>query len=209
MGATGAGVDQAASGPARLWLCRGLAYRGLMKKLKVAAGVLVGLVVLVVLGGYALDSHVELSTTGTLKAKPAAVFEQVNSYDGEVEWWTEAMKAYEGEDMPAMTIVHAGGPEQGTGMLINFMMGEQVGEEWTFLASEPGKIVIEVDFQMFVVERTLTFEPEGEGTKITWSETADIQNPVMRYFTVIMPPDEVIKNFDMAIVALDKVTAPV
>jgi hypothetical protein len=179
-----------------------------MKKLKIAAGVLVGLVVLVVLGGYALDSQVELSTTGTLKAKPAVIYEQVNTYDGEVEWWTEAMKAYEGEDMPPMTVVHAGGPKEGEGMLINFMMGDQLGEEWTFLASEPGKIVIEVDFQIFVVERTLTFEPDGEGTKLTWSETAEISNPLMRYFTVIMPPEEVIKNFDMAIVALDQVTAP-
>ena len=179
-----------------------------MKKLKIALGVLVGLIVAVVLGGYAIDPRVELSTEATLKAPPEKVFETINSFEGEVKWWTKAMEAYEGGDMPPMTVEHAGGPKQGKDMVIHFKAGDTLAEEWTFLASEENqKIVVKVDFQMFVVERTLKLEPAGEGTKVTWSEWGEMSNPLMRYFSVIMPPEEVIKNFDMALVALDAVTS--
>ena len=179
-----------------------------MKKLKIALGVLVGLIVALVLGGYAIDSHVEIEHEATMKASPEQLFAKINSFEGEVEWWTKAMEAYEGEGMPPMTVVHAGGPKEGKDMVIHFMSGDALAEEWTFLQSEPNKkLVITVDFQMFVVERTLEFAPEGEGTKVKWRETAEMTNPLFRYFQLIMPPEDVIKNWDMSLVALDAVIA--
>jgi hypothetical protein len=180
-----------------------------MRKLKIAAIFLVSAIALFVLGGYAIDGHVELGTSAKLKAAPATVFATLNSFDGQVTWWTRATEQFVADGkMPPMDIVHSGGPNEGAGMQIEFKTDGEVQEAWKVLASEPpNKIVFEVDFQMFVVERTLLIEPDGEGSKVTWSETTDISNPVMRYMT-FMPPDDVIANFDGALVALDKVTAP-
>ena len=179
-----------------------------MRKLKIAAIALVSTVALFILGGYALDGHVELKTDAELKAPPATIFETLNTFDGQVTWWTAAVDPHvkKGE-MPPMEVLHHSGPAQGEGMMIHFKTQDTLMEEWTVLKSEPpNKIVFKVDFQMFIVERTLLIEPDGEGSKVTWSETADFENPVLRYMTM-MEPGDIIANFDDALVALDKVTS--
>ena len=88
-----------------------------MKRLKIVLGVLLGLIVAVILGGYAIDSHIEIEHEATMKASPDKVFATINSFEGEVRWWTKAMEAYEGEAMPPMTVEHAGGPQEGKDMV--------------------------------------------------------------------------------------------
>jgi uncharacterized protein YndB with AHSA1/START domain len=170
-----------------------------MKKLKIAGLVFLGLIVALVLGGFAIDSEVKIETEATLGATPETVFEVLSSYEGQRKWWDEAMKEHLDESMPEMEVRHAGGPAAGKGLEVSFVAGDQV---------MPSKLVVEVDFQIFVVERTLLLEPAGSGTKVTWSDTAEITNPLMRYMTVLMPPEEVVKNFDGALAALDRVTSP-
>jgi hypothetical protein len=179
-----------------------------MKKLKIGGLVLLGLGGLAVLGGYVIPGEVQLETEAHLAAPPEAIFEVLNGYEGQILWWTEAMKAYAGEGMPPMNVVHRGGPAAGKGMQLNFLYDEELAEEWEVLESEaPTSITYEVDFQMFVTERTLVLEADGTGTKIIWTEVANLDPGMMRYMT-LMPQDEVIGNFDRALVALGKVTAP-
>lgn len=179
-----------------------------MRKLKIFLIALVALVALFVLGGYALDSEVTLRTQATLAAPPATVFATLESHEGQVQWWTQAMKAHAAEGAPAMEINHVGGPPQGKGMQVHFVHDGAVAEAWEVLESDaPNRIVYEVDFQVFVVTRTLTLTPAGAGTRVTWTDHGRFENPISRYMT-LMPADGVIDNFNNALVALDSVTAP-
>ena len=93
-------------------------------------------------------------------------------------------------------------------MNINFGMNGTVTEEWAVLSSEaPTEIVYEVDFQIFVTERTLILEPKEGGTLVRWHEIGRIDNPMLRYMLLLMPAEDVIDNFDKALVALDTVSS--
>jgi uncharacterized protein YndB with AHSA1/START domain len=178
-----------------------------MKILKIALLALLAATVLFVLGGFLIDGEVKLETEATLSAPPEAVFEVLNTYEGQVEWWTLAMKPHIEAGMSPVDIEHSGGGASGKGMQLQFVAGGDVAEDWEVLESDaPNRIVYDVDFQIFAVERTLTLTPEGAGTHVTWSDTAQIDNPVMRYLT-LMPSDSVIENFNGALRALDQVTA--
>jgi uncharacterized protein YndB with AHSA1/START domain len=178
-----------------------------MKRWLVRGVVAVAALGVVIVGGaFLLPSTHTLETTGTVRASPETVFEVLNTLEGERRWWAEAMADY--PDAPAMVIEHRGGPEAGPGMRIAFVSDGETFERWTFLEAEaPRRSVVEVDFGIFVVERTLTLTPEDAGTAVRWREVARFDNPLTRYLS-LMPSEEVTANFDRAIAALDRVVAP-
>jgi hypothetical protein len=60
--------------------------------------------------------------------------------------------------------------------------GEPVSERWTYTSVElPGRVEVEVDFQIFVSHRVLELTAEGTGTKVRWRETAQVDSPIWRW----------------------------
>ena len=60
--------------------------------------------------------------------------------------------------------------------------GEPVFERWTYTSVElPGRVEVEVDFQIFVSHRVLELTAEGTGTKVRWRETAQVDSPIWRW----------------------------
>lgn len=176
-------------------------------KLLIAAGVIAGLFVALVLGGFLISPEVELETHARLDAPPEAIYPHLDELEGLRAWWARAGEETAAQGMPAMTIEHRGGPTQGEGMQLAFVADGQTFETWVVVEREPpSKIVYDVDFQAFVVRRTLTLTPEAEGTTlVTWAETGTIDRPLMRYMT-LLPQQVVLANFNAALRALGAVS---
>lgn len=190
------------------------------KKLLVA--LLVALVVLalgIYVGGAFIDPHVSAATEKTIAAPPADVFAHLDNVSGLASWWTSAPppEPREGRQAgPTMVVRKLGGPDQGPGLVVVFEVDHRAMETWTLKVSEPpgtgaagegaARVVYDVDFaQMMKVERTLTLTPAGEGTKVTWREIGVIEKPPYRWMKVLMAEEQVTKNFEASLTALEKV----
>jgi len=145
--------------------------------------------------GHLIDPRVALETERHIDASPSAVFRYVGTPEGVVEWWS----SMSGPHREGMEVV-----ANGDG--VDFLMDGSVAEEWRLRdASEPRLAVWTVDFQIFEVTRRLAIEPEGEGSRVVWSEQGWIHNPAARYMTIVMSDEDTTRNFDMALEALAEV----
>lgn len=95
----------------------------------------------------------------------------------------------------------------GPGLEIGFAANGHVFETWKVKSvGSQSKVVYDVDFKIFAVERTLTIEPADGGTRVVWRETGEINNPLFRYMTLAGSEDPV-HNFDEALAALGRVAS--
>ena len=181
---------------------------GWKKKIAVGSGATVlAAVVFVVGGGLLIEPNFDISTETELKASPEAAFRLVSSPAGVQAWWKDFHEELpEGQSSPPMEMPILEGPTEGPGSRIAFEADGHRWEEWKLLElSPPGKVVWEVDFQIMVTNRTLELVDNGQGgTKMSWSDRGKIQNPIFRWMTVLMPPDDVVANFQHAMKLLDK-----
>ncbi len=183
--------------------------------------ILVGLVVLLTLVGYLLPSQVELvNTSSTLEVSSAELFPFFNSRAGQQRMWTEAWHRKGGsfKGMPPMEIADLGGPDAGAGTRLGFFPdGKRLGSvggaiasiargKGVIVESEPGrKVVYEIDFGIVVAERTIDFEALDENTtKVSWSETLKISNPLMRYLPLLVD-SSINESFNDVLAALEEV----
>ena len=104
-----------------------------------------------------------------------------------------------------MTIRQGNGPATGPGATVFFEIDDQVAEKWTLKSVKaPSEVIWEVDFQMFIVVRTLRLKAGSDGeTKMTWNDKGNFESPLMRWFT-LMPSDSVIQNFKNAMKLLEE-----
>ena len=171
------------------------------KVVGVVLSALVGLVLLLTLVGYSLPSEVQLVDTSlTLEASSAELFPYFNSRAGQQRKWTQASRRFGGNTLLPMIIADLGGPDAGVGTGLGFFpdttkLGSIAGAvssaargRGVIVESEPDrKVVIEIDFGMVVTRRTIDFEAQGkDSTRVIWSETLLISNPLMRYFPLLL-----------------------
>jgi hypothetical protein len=154
------------------------------------------LLVLFVLAGFLLPAELALSTEKSVDVPSETVWRYVSTPEGVVEWWTPlAEKAVE-DGYPEMTV------EAVDAQTVTFAAGEMQMEAWTLQSSRapagstPGEAVWDVDFGMLTVTRTLEVQPDGSGSKVTWSESATMDNPMMRWMARLSDPTQ---NFRDAI----------
>src|SRR5687767_10701432 len=161
----------------------------LWKKALIALSVVVGLLTLVLFGGGALiDGRMVLDTEKRIAASPEKIFARLDTAPGIAAWWSQAelLPGY-----PQMTVKKKSGPDQGRGLAVVFEAGGELLETWTIKEIEAAKIVYDIDFAgAMITERTLTLAPDGDGTKVTWHETATIEKPAFRWMKLIYPPEE-------------------
>ena len=117
-----------------------------------------------------------------------------------------------------MEIADLGGPDAGAGTRLGFFPdGKRLGSvggaialiasgKGVIVESEPGrKVVYEIDFGIVVAERTIDFEALDENTtKVSWSETLKISNPLMRYLPLLVD-SSINESFNDVLAALEEV----
>jgi hypothetical protein len=168
-------------------------------------GLFVAFVAVLFFGGMMMDGTVALETEATLDAPPEVVHRLMADPTGVIKWWTGAAEELGSEAMSGMTIEQGEGPAAGPGATVLFKLGDTLAEEWTLVSVDaPNEVVWDVDFQMFVVRRTLQLKADGgDKTSMRWADIGTFENPFMRWFT-LMPAEGVLQNFQNAMKLMNK-----
>ena len=178
------------------------------KKIAVGSGITILLALIVIIGGGMLiDRDFVVSTEAELQASPEAAFPLVSSPAGIQDWWKDFHEELpEGNSSPPMDTPILEGPTEGPGSRVAFEVDGKRWEEWKLLELSPsGTVVWEVDFQIMVMKRRLELVPNGQGgTRMTWTDSGSIPNPIYRWMAVLMPTADIIENFQHAMGLLDK-----
>ena len=169
----------------------------------IVCGTGVVLVILFVLSGYLLPSEVTIETSMDIDAPPEKVFAYFDTQEGIEAWWKAVFEGFEKDapDMPPMEVRAMPGPKAGAGTKIDFLVEGEVAEHWTIRESTPNEVVVyDVDFMVFQSVRTITLEPvDADTTRVGWSDTSELSNPLMRWMPVIMGEETVVENFNGAL----------
>jgi len=170
-------------------------------------GALLLFVVGIYVGGTMIDGRIDMGTEASIEAPQTQVYEYVATGEGVVQWWTAAGAEFADSGYPPLdiSVIEPGGAD-GVGLHVRFSSDGTVMEDWTVIsASPPESVVWRVDFAgMMEVERTLSVRTDGDGCIVGWHEVGTIDNPMFRYMTLMMPPEDIVKNFDGALTALKK-----
>ncbi len=167
-----------------------------------AAILLMGLlIVLFVLAGFLLPSELSLSTEKSIDVPTETAWRYVSTPEGVVEWWTPMAETAVEDGYPEMDV------EAVDAQTVTFAAGGMQMESWTLQSSRapagstPGEAVWDVDFGMLLVRRTLQVAPDGDGTTVTWTESATMDNPMMRWMSQLSDPTQ---NFRDAIDGMER-----
>jgi uncharacterized protein YndB with AHSA1/START domain len=153
----------------------------MLKVLKWLAIVLVGLVAVLFVGGYALSPEFRAVRSTVVNAPPDKVYALLADPR---EWkrWT----VWNQRD-PSMAVTYSG-PASGAGAGWAWQSKSEGDGKMTFTAAEPGKrIGYELFFPDFGTTSTgaLELAPEGNGTKVTWSMNGNMgSNPLFRWIAL-------------------------
>lgn len=154
---------------------------------------LVGLIVALLLIAFALPGKIEVSKSISINAPAENVFGEINDLEKNPNWsyWNNQYK-------DGMTVTY-GDVRTGVGAFSSWD-GEESGKgSMTITESVPNQsIKIELDFmEGGTADSWYTFEPEGEGTKLTTGFSTELgMNPFMRWIGFVMIKPEMNKAFD-------------
>ena len=129
---------------------------------------------------FGLPAQYSVVRTVTIDAPPAAIHPSVNTLKEWPKW-----SAWTTEKYPDMTVTYSG-PESGVGA-INEFEGESLGGHGKFeiTKSHPDEGIdykLDFDHGSMVSTGGIKYEPEGKGTKVTWSNEGDLGiNPISRW----------------------------
>jgi effector-binding domain-containing protein/uncharacterized protein YndB with AHSA1/START domain len=153
---------------------------------------LVGVIVVLLIIGFVLPGKMELSKSITINAPASNVFEEINNLENNPKWsyWNNLYK----DDMK----VAYGDIKAGVGAVSEWDGSKSGKGKMTITESIPDKsIKVDLDFMdQGTAKSWYTFEPDGEGTKVTTGFITDMgMNPIGRWMGVFMKP-EMEKAFD-------------
>jgi effector-binding domain-containing protein/carbon monoxide dehydrogenase subunit G len=159
---------------------------------KILLGI-VGLLVVLVIIGFVLPGKVEITKSITINAPASYAFEEVNNLENNPKWsyWNNLYK----DNMK----VTYGDIRTGVGALSSWEGEESGNGSMTITESVPDKSVkMDLNFMdQGTAQSWYTFEPEGEGTKVTTGFLVDFgMNPFMRLMGSTMMKSEMNKAFE-------------
>lgn len=169
-----------------------------MRILKWVAGVLLGLVVLLLVVGFFLPETFTVVRTAEIVAPPDKVYALVADPRGWKQW-----SAWNKRD-PQMQIDYSGAPS-GAGAKWEWKSRSQGDGAMTFTAAEPGRrVAYDLYFPDFgtASRGDLRFEPNGAVTRVTWTMNGDMgKNPL--YHWIALGADGMVgKDFDEGLAGL-------
>jgi hypothetical protein len=162
----------------------------MVKKIALA---LAGLFVALVIIGFFLPSKTEITRSIFISSPSGYVFEEVNDLENHPDWsyWNNLYK----DDM---TVTY-GNIKAGAGAISEWSGKESGKGKMTITESIPDKsIKMDLDFmEQGTAKSWYTFEPEGDGTKVTAGFEADMgMNPFMRLIAAVFMKPELSKAFE-------------
>ena len=152
-----------------------------MRVLKLSALVLLALAVVVVGTGAILPKDFSIERSIEINASPEAVFDEVNS----LKKW-DAWSPWIARD-PSIANAYSG-PEAGVGAIVTWTSEKSGdGKQTITLSERPDRIETTLDFgDMGQPKAYWTFEPSGEGVKVTWGLNGTTSGPLGGYFARMM-----------------------
>lgn len=148
--------------------------------------ILLGIVILVAalaLIGFLLPSRFSVMRAIVIQAPPERIYAQLDDPKAWMKWAVWPRRD------PAM-IIKYNGAARGAGARWDWQSKTQGNGGMTFTASEPGKqLTYKLEFPDFGMVSTgvLKLEPEGSGTKLTWTNEGDMgMSPMNRYMGLMM-----------------------
>ena len=155
-----------------------------MKSLKKALLVVLILPVVLVVVSLFLPSHYAVERRTIIKAKPEAVFAQINTLKNWQEWSAWTAKRY-----PDMVTTYAG-PDSGTGASMSWDGKTSGNGTLKITGSDPAKgITYDLAFEQgkYLSKGRLQFEPAAEALAVVWTNEGELGgNPVSRFFGLLM-----------------------
>ena len=152
-----------------------------MRILKWLAGVLLGLVVLLLVVGFFLPATFTVVRTAEIAAPPDKVYAMVVDPRGWKQW-----SAWNKRD-PQMQIDYSG-PQSGVGAKWEWKSKSQGDGAMTFTAVEPARrVAYDLYFPDFgtTSKGDLRFEPSGATTRVTWTMNGDMgKNPLYHWIAL-------------------------
>jgi effector-binding domain-containing protein len=161
----------------------------MLKKILIGiAGVLVVLLIV----GFILPGKLDISKSITINAPAEYAFEEINNLENNPKW------SYWNSIYPNMKVTY-GDIKSGVGAISQWEGEESGNGKMTITESVPNEsIKVDLDFMdQGTAKAWYTFEPDGEGTKVTTGFLVDLgMNPIMRLMAPLMMKPEMEKSFD-------------
>ncbi|HYO53473.1 SRPBCC family protein [Archangium sp.] len=153
----------------------------MLKKILIAFATLMGLVLAV---GLALPSKYRVERTTTIQAPPEAVYAYVANLERWQDWGPWNARKYPGNQWMF------GGPEVGVGA-VHSWSGADVGNGTLSLTQADPRTGVAYDMSVehgrYLLHGRISFEPEGQGTRVTWVDEGDIGgNPLAHYLVPLI-----------------------
>jgi effector-binding domain-containing protein/uncharacterized membrane protein len=161
----------------------------MLKKILLGLGILIVVILLI---GFAMPGKIEVSKSIAIDAPAAYVFDEINDLQKNPKWsyWNslyDDMKVSYGDITTGVGATSEwDGPESGKGKMT---ITESIPDE---------SIKIDLDFmEQGTAQAWYTFQPEGEGTKLTTGFSTDFGlNPIGRLMGALFVKSEMEKSFD-------------
>jgi len=153
---------------------------GFKRSLKVFLIGLIGLIVVTVVIGLLLPSRWEAETSTTIKAEPAKIHTLVANFDNWKVWATENMKTQDPD-----AVVTFSGPPSGAGATMSWESAKMGRGRLTITKSDPQKGIwyeSAIESDEINGEGWVTYERDGENTKVTWHDEGDLPPVIGGYF---------------------------
>ena len=152
-----------------------------MRVLKLTVLILLALVVVVVGIGSFLPKDFTVERSIEISASPEAVFDEVSS----LRKW-DAWSPWLARD-PSIVNTYSG-PQSGAGATVTWTSEKSGdGTQTITLSQRPKRLETALDFgEMGQPKAYWTFEPSGEGAKVTWGLTGTTSGPLAGYFAKMM-----------------------
>ena len=152
-----------------------------MRVLKIAALVIVAFSVVVFGVGAFLPKDFRVERSIEIEAPPEVVFDEVSSLKSWGAW-----SPWVARD-PSIDNVYSG-PDSGVGATVSWTSEKSGAGSQTVTRSErPERIETALDFgDMGQPTSDWSFEPSGEGTKVTWGLSGETSGPLGGYFAAMM-----------------------
>ena len=152
-----------------------------MRALKIIVLLILAISVLVFGVGAFLSKDFRVERSIVIDAAPEAVFDEVNT----LEKWN-AWSPWIAMD-PTIDNTYSG-PASGVGAKVSWTSEKSGdGTQTITLSERPTRIETALDFgEMGQPNADWTFEPEGDGTKVTWGLTGEAAGPLGGYFAMMI-----------------------
>jgi len=155
----------------------------MMKFIQWTLAALGALVLLVLLGGFFIPSAFSVQRSTVINAPPKKIFDYVVEPRKWAQWSVWSQRD------PDMRITYSG-PPFGMGAKWSWVSKSEGTGTMEFTRIEPDRVV---EFSLYFPDYgmrssgSLRLEPEGNATKITWTNSGDVGgNPLKHYLTLMM-----------------------